>query len=120
MARYYARRSALSWLADGTPCSARRAAFRARTDSRRLDGPKANPRDVAVAALEDIEAGAYEVSAVDTTRWVKSNCPSTRRPDVQMTQRRIRLAGAVRLEQSTGLTTRAGLAGPRRRERPGG
>ncbi len=31
-----------------------------------------DPRDVAVAALDGIEAGAHEVLADDTTRWVKS------------------------------------------------
>ncbi|KAK1182678.1 SDR family NAD(P)-dependent oxidoreductase [Streptomyces sp. NBS 14/10] len=37
-----------------------------------LDAPKADPRDVAVAALDGIQAGAHEVLADDTTRWVKS------------------------------------------------
>lgn len=37
-----------------------------------VDAPKADPRDIAVAALDGIEAGAHEVLADDTTRWVKS------------------------------------------------
>ncbi|MFI9847813.1 SDR family oxidoreductase [Nonomuraea sp. NPDC051941] len=90
--------SALSWLADGTPYSASKAAFWSQTNSLRLqlqprgiavtglhmayvdtdmtsgiDAPKANPRDIAVAALDGIEAGAHEVLADDTTRWVKSH-----------------------------------------------
>ncbi|MDX3233526.1 SDR family oxidoreductase [Streptomyces sp. ME19-01-6] len=89
--------SALSWLADGTPYSASKAAFWSQTNSLRLqlpprgiavtglhvayldtdmtsglDAPKAKPRDVAVAALDGIEAGAHEVLADDPTRWVKS------------------------------------------------
>ncbi|BBC37679.1 Short-chain dehydrogenase [Streptomyces graminofaciens] len=89
--------SALSWLADGTPYSASKAAFWSQTNSLRLqlqprgitvtglhmayvdtdmtaglDAPKAKPRDIAVAALDGIEAGAHEVLADDTTRWVKS------------------------------------------------
>lgn len=89
--------SALSWLADGTPYSASKAALWSQTNSLRLallsrgirvtglhvayvdtdmtsglDAPKADPRDVAAAALDGIEAGAYEVMADDTTRWVKS------------------------------------------------
>ncbi|MFD5752994.1 SDR family oxidoreductase [Streptomyces sp. NPDC127033] len=89
--------SALSWLADGTPYSASKAALWSQTNSLRLelrprgiavtglhvayvdtdmtagiDAPKADPRDVAVAALDGIEAGAHEVLADDTTRWVKS------------------------------------------------
>ncbi|MFE4058968.1 SDR family oxidoreductase [Streptomyces sp. NPDC059096] len=89
--------SALSWLADGTPYSASKAALWSQTNSLRLelrprgiavtglhvayvdtdmasgvDAPKADPRDVAVAALDGVEAGAHEVLADDTTRWVKS------------------------------------------------
>ncbi|MFF1508251.1 SDR family oxidoreductase [Streptomyces sp. NPDC058326] len=89
--------SALSWLADGTPYSASKAALWSQTNSLRLelrprgitvtglhvayvdtdmtaglDVSKADPRDVAVAALDGIEAGAHEVLADDTTRWVKS------------------------------------------------
>ncbi|MFF0156028.1 hypothetical protein ACFYRY_00570 [Streptomyces sp. NPDC005263] len=36
------------------------------------DVPKADPRDVAVAALDGIEAGAHEVLVDDITRWIKS------------------------------------------------
>ncbi|WP_306367762.1 SDR family oxidoreductase [Nocardiopsis sp. CC223A] len=89
--------SALSWLADGTPYSASKAALWSQTNSLRLellprgievtglhmayvdtdmtagvDAPKADPRDIAVAALDGVEAGAHEVLADDTTRWVKS------------------------------------------------
>jgi NAD(P)-dependent dehydrogenase (short-subunit alcohol dehydrogenase family) len=89
--------SALSWLADGTPYSASKAALWSQTNSLRLalqprgiavtglhvayvdtdmaagvDAPKSDPRDVAVAALDGIEAGAHEVLADDITRWVKS------------------------------------------------
>lgn len=89
--------SALSWLADGTPYSASKAALWSQTNSLRLqlqprgiavtglhvayvdtdmtagiDAPKADPRDVATAALDGIEADAHEVLADDTTRWVKS------------------------------------------------
>lgn len=89
--------SALSWLADGTPYGASKAALWSQTNSLRLelqprgiavtglhmayvdtdmasgvDAPKADPRDIAVAALDGIEAGAHEVLADDTTRWVKS------------------------------------------------
>ncbi|WP_063733722.1 SDR family oxidoreductase [Streptomyces sp. RTd22] len=88
--------SALSWLADGTPYSASKAALWSQTNSLRLelrprgiavtglhvayvntdmtsaiDAPKADPRDVAVAALDGIAAGAHEVLADDTTRRVK-------------------------------------------------
>jgi hypothetical protein len=41
-----------------------------------VDAPKADPRDIAVAALDGIEAGAHEVLADDTTRWVKSQLSS--------------------------------------------
>jgi len=37
-----------------------------------IDAPKSDPRDVALAALDGIEAGPHEVLADDTTRWVKS------------------------------------------------
>ncbi|WP_062645662.1 SDR family oxidoreductase [Streptomyces maremycinicus] len=93
--------SALSWLADGTPYSASKAALWSQTNSLRLellprgiavtglhmayvdtdmtagiDAPKADPRDIAAAALDGIEAGAHEVLADDTTRWVKSQLSS--------------------------------------------
>jgi NAD(P)-dependent dehydrogenase (short-subunit alcohol dehydrogenase family) len=89
--------SALSWLADGTPYSASKAALWSQTNSLRLalqprgiavtglhvayvdtemtsglTAPKADPREVAVAALDGIEAGAHEVLVDDTTRWIKS------------------------------------------------
>ena len=93
--------SALSWLADGSPYSASKAALWSQTNSLRLalqprgitvtglhvayvayvdtemtsgaaDAPKADPRDVAVAALDGIEAGSHEVLVDDITRWVKS------------------------------------------------
>ncbi|OQR64410.1 short-chain dehydrogenase [Streptomyces maremycinicus] len=93
--------SALSWLADGTPYSASKAALWSQTNSLRLellprgiavtglhmayvdtdmtagiDAPKADPRVIAAAALDGIEAGAHEVLADDTTRWVKSQLSS--------------------------------------------
>ncbi|MEV6153239.1 hypothetical protein AB0L53_23115 [Nonomuraea sp. NPDC052129] len=37
-----------------------------------VDAPKADPRDVPVAALDGIETGAHEVLADDITLWVKS------------------------------------------------
>lgn len=90
--------SALSWLADGSPYSASKAALWSQTNSLRLglqprgiavtglhvayvdtdmtsgaaDAPKSDPRDVAAAALDGIEAGANEVLVDDITRWVKS------------------------------------------------
>ncbi|MFI6576733.1 SDR family oxidoreductase [Nocardiopsis sp. NPDC050513] len=89
--------SALSWLADGTPYSASKAALWSQSNSLRLElrprgiavtglhvayvdtdmtagveAAKTDPRDVAVAALDGIEAEAHEVLADDTTRWVKS------------------------------------------------
>ncbi|MFC3996796.1 SDR family oxidoreductase [Nocardiopsis sediminis] len=89
--------SALSWLADGTPYSASKAALWSQTNSLRLqlqprgiavtglhvayvdtemasgiDAPKSAPHDVATAALDGIESGAHEVLADDATRWVKS------------------------------------------------
>jgi NAD(P)-dependent dehydrogenase (short-subunit alcohol dehydrogenase family) len=88
--------SALSWLADGTTYSASKAALWSQTNSLRvalhprgiavtglhvgyvdtdlttgIDAPKSNPRDVAAAALDGIEAGAYEVLADDVSRRVK-------------------------------------------------
>jgi NAD(P)-dependent dehydrogenase (short-subunit alcohol dehydrogenase family) len=89
--------SALSWLANGTPYSASKAALWSQTNSLRLqlqprgiavtglhmayvdtgmtsglDVPKVTPHAVALAALDGIEEGAHEVLADDTTRWVKS------------------------------------------------
>src|SRR5262249_32283462 len=89
--------SALSWLADGTPYSASKAALWSQTNSLRLhlrprgitvtglhvayvdtdmtsgiDAPKSSPRDVALAALDGIESGAHEVLVDDITRQVKS------------------------------------------------
>ena len=89
--------SARSWVADTTAYSASKAALWSQTNTLRLelqsrgiavtglhvayvdtdmtsglDAPKADPRDVAVAALDGIEAGAHEVLADDLTRWVKS------------------------------------------------
>jgi NAD(P)-dependent dehydrogenase (short-subunit alcohol dehydrogenase family) len=93
--------SALSWLADGTPYRASKSALWSQTNSLRLalaprgigvtglhvayvdtdmtagvDAAKADPRDVAAAALDGIESGAHEVLADDTTRWVKSQLSS--------------------------------------------
>lgn len=89
--------SVLSWLADGTPYSASKAALWSQSNSLRLqlkprgiavtglhvayvdtdmtsgiDAPKSAPRDVAATALDGIEAGAHEVLADDRTRVVKS------------------------------------------------
>lgn len=89
--------SALSWLADGTSYSASKSALWSQSNSLRLalqprgigvtglhvgyvdtdmaagvEAAKANPRDVAAAALDGIEADASEVLADDLTRWVKS------------------------------------------------
>ncbi|MEU6218864.1 SDR family oxidoreductase [Streptomyces sp. NPDC047022] len=89
--------SALSWLADGTPYSASKAALWSQTNSLRLklrprgiavtglhvayvdtdmtvglDAPKSTPQDVATAALDGIETGAHEVLVDDVTRRVKS------------------------------------------------
>ncbi|HEY1917901.1 MAG TPA: SDR family oxidoreductase [Streptosporangiaceae bacterium] len=88
--------SALSWLAAGS-YGATKAALWSQTNSLRVDlrprgitvtglhvgwvdtdltadrdVPKADPRDVATAALDGIEAGAYEVLADDTSRHVKA------------------------------------------------
>ncbi|MBG0851364.1 SDR family NAD(P)-dependent oxidoreductase [Streptomyces spinoverrucosus] len=62
--------SARSWPADETAYGASKAALWSQTAG--IDAPKADPRDVAVAALDGIEAGAHEVLADDITRWVKS------------------------------------------------
>ncbi|GID25429.1 SDR family oxidoreductase [Paractinoplanes brasiliensis] len=89
--------SALSWLADGGPYSASKAALWSQTNSLRLkllargirvtglhvayvdtdmtskiDAPKANAVDVAAAALDGVENDAYEVLADDVSRNVKS------------------------------------------------
>ena len=89
--------SALSWLADGTPYSASKSALWSQSNSLRLalrprgiamtglhvayvdtdmtagvEAAKADPRGVAVAALDGIEEGADEVLADDTSRWIKS------------------------------------------------
>ncbi|GAB2628558.1 short-chain dehydrogenase [Paractinoplanes abujensis] len=89
--------SALSWLADGGPYSASKAALWSQTNSLRLrlrergikvtglhvayvdtdmtariDAPKSDAADVAAAALDGIETDAYEVLADDVTRGVKS------------------------------------------------
>ncbi|MER5913548.1 SDR family oxidoreductase [Streptomyces sp. NPDC001982] len=93
--------SVLSWLADGNAYSATKAAVWAQTNGLRLDlqprgisvtglhmgyvatdmttnidAPKANAHDIAVAALDGVEAGAHEVLADDLTRWVKSQLSS--------------------------------------------
>ncbi|MEU8591219.1 SDR family oxidoreductase [Streptomyces sp. NPDC048664] len=89
--------SVLSWLADGTPYSASKAALWSQTNSLRLklrprgiavtglhvayvdtdmtagiDAPKSTPGDVATAALDGIETGAHEVLVDDRTRRVRS------------------------------------------------
>ncbi|MBM2621104.1 SDR family oxidoreductase [Actinoplanes sp. LDG1-06] len=89
--------SALSWLADGGPYSASKAALWSQTNSLRLqlrergikvtglhvayvdtdmtariDAPKSDAVDVAAAALDGIEADAYEVLADEVSRNVKS------------------------------------------------
>jgi len=89
--------SALSWLADGTPYSASKAALWSQTNSLRLalrprgiavtglhvgyvdtdmtitvTAPKAAAPDVAARALDGLEAGAYEVLADDTSHSIKS------------------------------------------------
>ncbi|MFF0013309.1 SDR family oxidoreductase [Streptomyces sp. NPDC005374] len=89
--------SVLSWIALGGSYSASKAALWSQSNSLRLElqprgitvtglhvgyvdtdlaagaeGPKAAPRDVAVQALDGIEAGAYEVLADDITRQVKA------------------------------------------------
>ena len=90
--------SALSWLADGGPYSASKAALWSQTNSLRLSlrprgievtglhvayvdtdmttavtEPKVRPEDVAKAALDGIESGAHEVLADDTARWAKAS-----------------------------------------------
>ncbi|MGI5438864.1 SDR family oxidoreductase [Streptomyces shenzhenensis] len=89
--------SVLSWLADGSSYSSTKAALWSQTNSLRLelrprgiavtglhmayvdtemtaglDAPKSTARDIAVAALDGVEAGAYEVLGDDVTRQVKS------------------------------------------------
>jgi NAD(P)-dependent dehydrogenase (short-subunit alcohol dehydrogenase family) len=89
--------SVLSWLANAGSYSASKAALWSQTNSLRLelqprgisvtglhvayvdtdltsdiDAPKSRPRDVAVLALDGVEAGAHEVLADDTTRRVKA------------------------------------------------
>ncbi|MBU2670865.1 SDR family oxidoreductase [Actinoplanes bogorensis] len=89
--------SALSWLADGGPYSASKAALWSQTNSLRLQlrergikvtglhvayvdtdmtaritAPKVNAVDVAAAALDGIESDAYEVLADDVSRQVKA------------------------------------------------
>ncbi|MFJ3306515.1 SDR family oxidoreductase [Streptomyces sp. NPDC086549] len=88
--------SVLSWLADGGAYSASKAAIWSQTNSLRLDlqprgiavtglhmgyvdtdmtagldAQKSSPHDIAAAALDGIESGAYEVLADDITRWAK-------------------------------------------------
>lgn len=90
--------SVLSWVTDGGTYSATKAAVWAQTNALRLelhprgigvtglhmayvdtdmtagiDAPKSSPRDIAVAALDGVEAGAHEVLADDFTRWVKGS-----------------------------------------------
>lgn len=89
--------SALSWLADGGAYSATKAALWSQTNSLRLalaprgisvtglhmgyvdtdmtakvDAPKVEARDVAIRALDGVEAGDYEVLADETSRMVKA------------------------------------------------
>ncbi|MFJ3639907.1 SDR family oxidoreductase [Streptomyces sp. NPDC090108] len=89
--------SVLSWLANGSGYSSSKAAMWSQTNSLRLelrprgihvtglhmgyvdtdmtatvDAPKADAHDIAVAALDGIEAGADEVLGDDMTRRVKS------------------------------------------------
>ncbi|SNY06584.1 SDR family oxidoreductase [Paractinoplanes atraurantiacus] len=89
--------SALSWLADGGPYSASKAALWSQSNSLRLllrsrhievtglhvgyvdtdmttniDAPKTAPRDVATAALDGIESNTYEVLVDEVSRNVKS------------------------------------------------
>ncbi|ROO85975.1 short-subunit dehydrogenase [Actinocorallia herbida] len=89
--------SALSWLALAGSYSAAKAALWSQTNSLRLEllprgitvtglhmgyvdtdmtaavtAPKADPADIARAALDGVEADAAEVLADDTSRWVKS------------------------------------------------
>ncbi|MFI6369737.1 SDR family oxidoreductase [Streptomyces sp. NPDC050546] len=89
--------SVMSWLATGYSYSASKAALWSQTNSLRLelrprgiavtglhmayvdtdlaagvDAPKADPRDIAVLALDGVEAGAHEVLGDDITRQVKA------------------------------------------------
>ncbi|NEB00416.1 SDR family oxidoreductase [Streptomyces sp. SID13726] len=89
--------SVLSWIALGGSYSASKAALWSQTNSLRLelrprgiavtglhvgyvdtdlaagvDAPKSDPRDVAVLALDGVEAGAHEVLADDISRQVKA------------------------------------------------
>ena len=89
--------SVLSWLGIAGSYSASKAALWSQTNSLRLEllprgiavtglhmgyvdtdmtkgvrAPKAAPGDIAEAALDGIEADAYEVLADDVTRWAKS------------------------------------------------
>ena len=89
--------SVLSWLAINGSYSASKAALWSQTNSLRLElaprgisvtglhvgyvdtdmtaavtAPKADPADIAARALDGIEAGAHEVLADDTSRWVKA------------------------------------------------
>jgi NAD(P)-dependent dehydrogenase (short-subunit alcohol dehydrogenase family) len=89
--------SALSWVARGGAYSATKAAFWLQTNAIRLEllnrgigvtglhmgyvdtdmttgvtAPKARPEDIAKAALDGIETGAYEVLADDTARGAKA------------------------------------------------
>ncbi|ANP51316.1 NAD(P)-dependent dehydrogenase (short-subunit alcohol dehydrogenase family) [Streptomyces griseochromogenes] len=88
--------SVLSWLSDGSGYSSTKAAMWSQTNGLRLElrprgidvtglhmgyvdtdmtagieAPKANAHDIAVAALDGVEAGAYEVLGDDITRWAK-------------------------------------------------
>ncbi|MGW5655222.1 SDR family oxidoreductase [Streptomyces humi] len=88
--------SVLSWVAEGGAYSASKAALWSQTNSLRLalkprgigvtglhmgyvdtdmaahaEGPKAKPQEIAAAALDGVESGAYEVLADDITRWAK-------------------------------------------------
>lgn len=63
-------RSAL--LEQGTTVTALHVGYMDTDMTRGLDVDKAAPADVAAAALDGIEAGAFEVLADDTSRWVKS------------------------------------------------
>ncbi|NEA35947.1 SDR family oxidoreductase [Streptomyces sp. SID13031] len=89
--------SALSWVARHGAYSATKSAFWLATNSLRLElldrgisvtglhmgyvdtdmttavtDPKENPADIAKAALDGIESGAYEVLADGTARWAKA------------------------------------------------
>jgi NAD(P)-dependent dehydrogenase (short-subunit alcohol dehydrogenase family) len=89
--------SALSWFTDGRPYSASKAALWSQSNALRLhlrprdievtglhvgyvdtdmtagvDAPKSSPADVAAAALDGIEANAYEVLADEPSRNVKA------------------------------------------------